>query len=104
MPYPSKLKENAHEMAKGLYKFGLIDTQTMKKFDEDCLPKVKELSAEEIKELRLRENVSQPLFAHYLNTSSSTIKQWEKGLKRPSGISLKLLNLISKKGLAWINV
>jgi putative transcriptional regulator len=92
--------EVVHESAKGLYDAGVIDVTTMHEFDALCLPPVKELSAQEIKTLRLKEHVSQAVFAKYLNTSSSTIKQWEQGEKRPRGTSLKLLNLIATKGLS----
>lgn len=91
--------ETAHEMAKGLYQANVIDAMTMREFDALCLPPVKDLSANEIKKLRLREKVSQPIFAKCLNTSTSTIKQWEQGEKHPRGTSLKLLNMVSEKGL-----
>lgn len=91
--------EVAHEMAKGLYEANVIDATTMREFDALCLPPVKELSAREIKRLRLRERVSQAVFAKCLNTSTSTIKQWEQGDKHPRGTSLKLLNLVAEKGL-----
>ena len=92
--------EVVHESAKGLYDVGIIDVTTMHEFDTLCLPPIKELSAQEIKTLRLKEHVSQAVFARYLNTSSSTIKQWEQGEKRPRGTSMKLLNLIAIKGLS----
>jgi putative transcriptional regulator len=95
----SGLMENAHEMAKGLYEAGIIDSMTMREFDVLCLPPVKELSHTEIKKIRLREKVSQVVFARYLNTSPSTVRQWEQGEKHPRGTSLKLLNLVAKKGL-----
>jgi putative transcriptional regulator len=95
---PSML-EVAHNMAKGLYEADIIDAVTMREFDALCLPPIKEFSPTEIKKLRLRENVSQPVFAIYLNTSTSTIKQWEQGEKHPRGTSLRLLNLIAAKGL-----
>lgn len=91
--------EVAHDMAKGLYEAGVIDAITMRDFDEWCVPPVKEFSPLEIKKLRLREKVSQPIFAKYLNTTTSTVKQWEQGLKHPRGTSLRLLNLIASKGL-----
>lgn len=53
-----------------------------------------------LKKIRLREKVSQPIFAMYLNTSPSTVRQWEQGEKHPRGTSLKLLNMIADKGLA----
>lgn len=88
-----------HSTAKGLYDAGIMDATTMHEFDALCLPPIKQFSAQEIKMLRLKEHVSQAVFAKYLNTSSSTIKQWEQGDKHPRGTSLKLLNLIADKGL-----
>src|SRR3990167_4922915 len=91
--------EAVHEMARGLYDAGIMHATTMREFDALCLPKVKELSPFEIKKIRLREKLSQAVFAAYLNTSSSTIKQWEIGEKHPQGISLKMLNLVNDKGI-----
>ncbi|HAJ3387231.1 TPA: helix-turn-helix domain-containing protein, partial [Escherichia coli] len=51
------------------------------------------------KALREKLKVSQPVFAHYLNTSVSTVQKWESGAKRPNGISLKLLSIVQKHGL-----
>ena len=96
--HPSIL-ETVHETAKGLYDAHIIDATTMREFDELCLPPVKDLSANEIKNLRLREKVSQPVFAKFLNTTLSTVRQWEQGEKHPRGTSLRLLNLVAKKGL-----
>ena len=91
--------ETIHETAKGLYDANIINATTMREFDELCLPKVKELSPRQIKSIRLREKVSQPVFAKFLNTTLSTVRQWEQGDKHPRGISLRLLNLIAEKGL-----
>nr|WP_234881800.1 helix-turn-helix domain-containing protein [Agrobacterium larrymoorei] len=52
-----------------------------------------------IKQIREANNVSQPVFARYLNTSESTIEKWETGAKRPSGMALKLLTIVQKHGL-----
>ena len=38
--------------------------------------------------------------AAVLNTSVSTVQKWEIGEKRPSGPSLKLLDVIQRKGIA----
>ena len=87
------------QTAKGLYEAGIIDAITMHEFDALCLTPIKEMSSHEIKKLRLREKVSQPVLAAYLNTSVSAVKQWETGAKHPRGPSLKLLNLIARNGL-----
>lgn len=39
------------------------------------------------------------MLAAVLNTSLSTVRQWEIGEKQPSGPSLKLINLLDRKGL-----
>jgi putative transcriptional regulator len=68
------------------------------------LPKVKPLSPAQIKKLRAKEKVSQSVFAKFLNTTLSTVRQWERGEKRPRGTSLKLLNLVQSKGLSALMV
>jgi len=94
-----RILETVHETAKGLHKAGVMDTTTMREFDALCLPPVRNLSAAQIKRLRMRNKASQAVFAAYLNTSPSTVQKWEQGQKKPNGPSLKLLNLIEQKGL-----
>ena len=94
--------EVAHESAKDLHEIGLIDNVTMREFDALCLSEIREIKPKEIKEIRNRERVSQPVLAMYLNVSPFTVKHWERGEKHPSGAALKLLNIIAKKGLAAI--
>jgi putative transcriptional regulator len=43
--------------------------------------------------------MSQAVFALFLNTSVSAVQKWEIGEKKPSGPSLKPLNLINQKGI-----
>lgn len=93
------MMEVAHDMARGLHDANIINTMTMREFDVLCLPPVKELTPQQIKRIRLQGKVSQPVFAECLNASPSTVKQWETGQKHPTGIALKLLNLVAEKGL-----
>jgi putative transcriptional regulator len=97
--YCSEIAASVHETADGLYEVGLMDKRTMREFDELCLTKIRPLTADEIRNIRERENISQVVFAHYLNVTKGIISQWERGEKRPSGTSLKLLSLVEKKGL-----
>lgn len=60
------------------------------------------LSPEEIKSLRMREHISQPVCARYLNVSKNLVSDWERGVKKPGGPALRLLALIQKKGLMAI--
>jgi putative transcriptional regulator len=79
-----------------------MDKQTMRYFDETCLTKVEPMTPERIRALREANQVSQSVFAHYLNVTASLVSKWERGDKRPAGASLKLLALVEKYGLAAI--
>ncbi len=96
---PSPILDAVHETAKGLHEIGVMDETTMREFDAMCLPPVKNYSAREIKRIRTAQRVSQPVFAAYLNVTKSTVAQWEQGDKKPRGSSLKLLDLVERKGL-----
>ncbi len=97
--YKSSIKAAIHQTANGLYEAGMIDKKTMREFDESCLTHVHDFTPEEIRALREREEVSQDVFAHYLNVSKDSVIKWERGIKHPAGSSLKLLSLVAKKGL-----
>lgn len=98
----SGILTSVHKTAAGLHKAGLVDKATMREFDAMCLTPVDPLSPDEIRALREREQVSQPVFAHYLNVRKDAVSKWERGEKRPDGPSLKLLNLVKAKGLQAI--
>ena len=50
--YRSPVMASIHETAEGLHAAGVMDKQTMRKFDDACLTPVRPLSAEEIRALR----------------------------------------------------
>jgi putative transcriptional regulator len=97
--YKSKISAAVHEAMSDLHDIGLIDKRTMREFDDRCLTKAERLSARQIQKLREREGVSQGVFARHLNVAVKLIGEWERGKKKPSGPSLKLLALIKAKGL-----
>ena len=100
--YNSETLAAAHEAALGLAEAGLMSKRTMRKFDEMCLTPVRDMTPEDIRALRLREQANQAVFARYLNVTTGLVSQWERGEKRPRGASLKLLTLVAKNGLAAI--
>ena len=79
-----------------------ISKVTMRQFDAICPPPVRDFSAADIRRLREKLKFSQPVFAHHLHTSASTVRKWEQGETRPAGPALKLLNVIADKGLQAI--
>lgn len=84
---------------KDLYDAGLINETTMRKFDKDSLEPAKNMSKMDVKRIREKNHVSQPVFASYLNVSPAAVKQWENGERKPSGSSARLLQLIESVGL-----
>ena len=97
--YKSDAFEAIHASATALHKIGAINKATMRSFDVASLNVLDEIEPAQIKKLREKNHVSQPIFARYLNTSESTVQKWETGAKRPSGMALKLLTVIKKHGL-----
>jgi len=97
--YKSRLLSAVHETARDLHKLGVIDKRTMREYDFLCVEPVSAYSAEQIRSLRDRYQLSQAVMAAVLNTSLSTIQKWEIGDKHPSGPSLKLLSILDRKGL-----
>jgi len=95
----SKLLNAIVETADDLHRAGVMNEVTMREFDALSLPEIKHYTAAEIKRIRLKNGVSQPVFAAYLNASTSTIRQWEQAKKHPQGTALKLINIIENKGL-----
>ena len=98
----SKIIESLRTSMAALYETGAIDKVTMREFDAICPPPVREFSARDIKRLREALKFSQPVFAHHLHTTASTVRKWEQGDTRPAGPALKLLNVIADKGLQAI--
>ena len=93
----SRLFEAVQETAHDLQKAGFISKRRMEEYDSLCLPKIPVYTKTKVR--ALPGNMSQAVFAAVLNTSPSTVRQWETGKKQPSGTSSKLLYLIETKGV-----
>lgn len=50
-----------------------------------------------IRSIRMRLNVSQPVFASLLYVTKDTMAKWEQGLRKPSGSALRLLEIAEKQ-------
>ncbi|MET0745424.1 MAG: helix-turn-helix domain-containing protein [Microvirga sp.] len=57
---------------------------------------------EDVKRIRDKFHMSQATFAKALNVTAAVVSKWERGEKKPSGPSLKLLSLADKKGIETI--
>ena len=100
----AKLRADLVELTRDMHRAGLVDDAelertTLKMLGRDALPKVNPLSPVEIATVRERVGVSQAVMAGYLNVAVSTVSQWERGERRPTGTALKLLHVVKSKGL-----
>jgi putative transcriptional regulator len=97
--YKSEAFAAIHETMDALHQIEAIDKKTMRDFDAACLADLPEMEPEEIRALREREQVSQPIFAAYLNVTRNLVSDWERGVRRPGGAALRLLSIVEKRGL-----
>ena len=100
--YRNRHLQTLHKAAEALDKVGALDKSTMRDIEAFCLTKVEAISGREIQALRERERISQAILARHLNVGAKLVSDWERGTKRPSGPSLKLLTLVRAKGLDTI--
>ena len=77
----SRMINEALETMRGLHGIGLVNKQTLRDFETQCLPQTPDYTAEMIQRLRENLNISQAVFAAYLNASISTVQKWENGDK-----------------------
>ena len=103
----SRLTEAILEMAGDQHSIGLMNDATYEKITLRHLgPKnlsvSQPISGEEIRTLREKANLSQAAFARFLNLTTGYVSQLERGVKKPSGPALTLLNVIRRKGLETI--
>ncbi|MBA4131688.1 MAG: transcriptional regulator [Hyphomicrobium sp.] len=100
----SRLRKEIVEISRDLRRMGAVsDTDhrktTLKMLGRDGLPEVRPMSASDIVSVRERAGVSQAVMAGFMNVKVSTISQWERGTRRPTGAALKLLNVVRRGGL-----
>jgi putative transcriptional regulator len=100
----ARIRSEIVEMSRALHKVGAVSDSELRKttlrmLGRDALPAVKTLSPAEIVAVRERAGVSQAVMAAFLNVAVSTVSQWERGERRPTGAALKLLNVVKGKGI-----
>lgn len=95
----NRLFDEIYETASNLRRAGLISKHRLKEYDLLCRTDNTELPADDIRQIRQQSHMSQAVFAAILNVSISTVQKWEAGEKKPAGASLKLLNLVKRKGV-----
>ena len=100
----SRLTEALLEMAEDQHRLGLMDDVTYRKIRIRHLGKeanrlAQPISADEIRALRERADLSPIALAIMLNMPVDYLSQLERGVKQPKGAALALLNIVRYKGL-----
>lgn len=104
----SRLSEALVETADDMLRLGIMDEETHRDITSRHLPEERrpiEISVptgEDIRAMREKANLSQALFARKLHLSTGYVSQLERGVRRPSGPTLVLLDLIRKRGIEAI--
>lgn len=98
MKNKSKIIDAMLETAKDLD----LGSVTMKEIEILNLKEVKDLTANQLKKMRMREKLSQAVIARILNVAPSTYQKWERGEIKPNAATLKLLRLAYDHGVQYI--
>jgi putative transcriptional regulator len=103
----ARMRKELLETAGGLHRAGIVKRGTLEKItarevDLAKLPKIEPPSGAEIVAMRERANMSQAVFARFLNVGTSTLSQWEREEKRPRGAAARLLAVVKQKGVEAI--
>lgn len=94
----SNIQDTINDIAKGLHKADIIDKKTLRELTEDDFPELTEYTGEEIRQIRIKQKISQAVFAKYLNVSPAMVRSLEHGQRHPKGAILKLLNIVERHG------
>ncbi len=100
----ARLRAEIVEAMQGLHRIGAVTDvdlrkTTLRMLGRDALPKIPPLSPAEIVKVREKAGISQAVMAGFLNVAVSTVSQWERGERRPTGAALKLLNVVKSRGI-----
>ena len=100
----ARLRSEIVEATRGLHRIGAVsdahlEKTTVKMLGRNALPKVTRMSPAEIVKVREEAGVSQGVLAAFMNVAVSTISQWERGVRHPTGAALKLLHVVKQNGL-----
>ena len=102
----SPLTQALLETAKDMKHIGLLDNAAYEKITMRHFgikkPEIEPLTGEDIRTIREQTHMSQSVFAKCLNLTVGYVSQLERGVKRPTGAALVLLDVIHRKGIEAI--
>lgn len=103
----NRIVEAILETSSDLHRLGIMDDAayrkiTIRHLGAQVLSMSEPVSGDEIRNLREQAHLSQAAFAHVLNLTPGYVSQLERGVRKPIGSTLSLLNIFRRKGVAAI--
>jgi putative transcriptional regulator len=96
------LEMNDDQLRSGLINQEQHDKITIRHMGSRGLGLSMPISGEEIRTMREQAHMSQAAFARVLNLTVGYVSQLERGIRKPTGPALSLLNVIRRKGVEAI--
>jgi len=94
----TKMNEAIKATLNDLVDSGVKTTFTKKRMKELGITALEtKISPGKIRQIRKSSNLSQAVFADMLNVSLSSVRHWEQGLRKPTGSTKVLLELLIKE-------
>jgi len=103
-----RLAAEMAELADGMLAAKIMDAATHQKITRreiaasQTAPAATPIDPETIRALRESANLSQAVFARFLNLTAGYVSKLERGFVTPAGPTLALLNIIRRKGIEAI--
>ena len=80
----------------------IVNKITLREFDKRNATKIEEITGDQIRNIRVKNHISQGVLAKCMNMSPVSIQKWERGESKPTGAALKLLNIINNHGFSVV--
>jgi putative transcriptional regulator len=96
------LEMNDDQLRSGLITQAQHDRITIRHFGKRGLSLSLPMSGEEIRQIREQAHLSQAALARILNLTPGYVSQLERGIRKPTGPALSLLNILRRKGVEAI--
>ena len=89
-------------MAQRYNKLGVVKDETVAGInaavDARSIPKVRPMTGQQIKEVRVRYKMSQSVLALTTGMSVESVSKWERDESKPNQAALRIINVIEDKG------
>ena len=101
--FGAEIVEELSELRNTLERGERVDHKyTVKTVELDLQPR--QYEADDVRQVRQSLNVSQAVFAQILAASPESVESWEQGLRKPSPMACRLLDLIQRHRDHWVKV